>query len=80
MTTTTERPQPPVSDDRTLGRIEATLESMKENMATKADLEKLRTEMAKNEARALRWQLGMWIATIMLLLGLFGLILSNGGG
>ena len=119
MTMTTEQPQPPVSDERALGRIEATLESMKENMATKADLEKLRiematkadleklraematkaelealrietatkadleklrTELAKSEVRVLRWQIGMWITTIMLLLGIFGLILSNGVG
>ena len=46
MPTTTEQPQPPVSDDQTLARIAATLEIMKENMVTKADIEALCTDMA----------------------------------
>ncbi len=59
-----------VSDDRALGRIEGTLEGMKENNATKADL-------AQMEARILRWHIGMWVATMVVLLGVVGLILGR---
>lgn len=53
-----------------LGRVESTLEGMKANNATKADL-------AHMEARLLRWQIGMWIATMVALLGVVGLILGR---
>ena len=46
MTTTTEQPQPHTPEDRPLDRIAATLEIMKENMVTKADIEALCTDMA----------------------------------
>ena len=55
---------------RMLGRVESTLEGMKANNATKADL-------AHMEARLLRWQIGMWIATMVALLGVVGLILGR---
>ena len=53
-----------------LGRIEGALADMKANNATKADL-------AHMEARLLRWQIGMWIATMIALLGVVGLILGR---
>ena len=53
-----------------LGRVESTLEGMKENYATKADL-------AQMEARILRWHIGMWVATMVVLLGVVGLILGR---
>lgn len=46
MPTTPEQPQTPIPEDRTLDRIAATLEIMKENMVTKADIEALCTDMA----------------------------------
>ena len=98
MPTTTEQPQPPIPEDRPLARIEAALADinaalggMNENMITKADIERLRAEMAQERvatarmraetpkigSRILRWQIAMWIVTMVMLLGLFGLILSN---
>ena len=53
-----------------LSRVESTLEGMKENNATKADI-------AQMEARLLRWQIGMWITTMVALLGVVGLILGR---
>lgn len=53
-----------------LGRVESTLEGMKENYATKTDL-------AQMEARILRWHIGMWVATMVVLLGVVGLILGR---
>lgn len=52
------------------GRIEDTLEGMKANNAAKADL-------AQTEARLLRWHIGMWVATMVALLGVVGLILGR---
>lgn len=53
-----------------LGRIEDTLKGIKENNATKADI-------AQMEARMLRWHIGMWVATMVVLLGAVGLILGR---
>ena len=53
-----------------LGRIEGALAEMKANNATKADI-------AHMEARILRWHIGMWIATMVALLGVVGLILGR---
>ena len=52
------------------GRIEDTLAGMKANNATKADI-------AQTEARMLRWHIGMWVATMVVLLGVAGLILGR---
>ena len=91
MTTETEQPQPPIPEDRPLAHIEATLADieaalggMNENIVTKADIEalcadmaRIRAETAKSQARILRWQIAMWIVTMVMLLGLFGLTLAN---
>ncbi len=53
-----------------LGRIEGALAEMNADNATKADL-------AHMEARILRWHIGMWIATMVVLLGVVGLILGR---
>ena len=53
-----------------LGRIEGALAEMKANNATKADL-------AHMEARMLRRHIGMWVATMVVLLGVVGLILGR---
>ena len=40
-------------------------------------LGKMEVHMAQTEARMLRWQIGMWITTILMLLGVAGLILNG---
>ena len=56
-----------------LGKIEGALAEMNANNATKADL-------AQMEARLLRWQIGMWIATMVALLGCCGADTGQVGG
>ena len=42
-----------------------------------AHMARLEVHMAQTEARMLRWQIGMWITTILMLLGVAGLILNG---
>lgn len=42
-----------------------------------AHMARLELHMAQTEARMLRWQIGMWITTILMLLGVAGLILNG---
>ena len=42
-----------------------------------AYMARLKVRMAQTEARMLRWQIGMWITTILMLLGVAGLILNG---
>ena len=42
-----------------------------------AYMARLKVHMAQTEARMLRWQIGMWITTILMLLGVAGLILNG---
>ena len=42
-----------------------------------AHMARLKVRMAQTEARMLRWQIGMWITTILMLLGVAGLILNG---
>lgn len=80
----------PVSDERRLGRIEGALEVQSTQMSKQpehqmaqisrqldAHMARLKVRMAQTEARMLRWQIGMWITTILMLLGVAGLILNG---
>ena len=61
MTTTTNTIEERVT------RVETSIEFIRENMATKADLAELKLELSRSEAKLIRWMIGSQIGLVIAL-------------